>query len=437
MYKYFFQIFLVFFIFSSEKSFGILSIDIDSGKIQKQKILFVGLDKNLESDSYITEIIRNDLNNSGLFETYFNKNLGINEGELRFEKNKFEILNQKEISFLVFIDLDSNSKNLFLDYRIWNVSLKKNILEKRIRVSSSEIRKLAHSISDDLYFSSTGFSGYFNTRIFYVSESGPKERRIKKLAVMDYDGYNNQFLSDGKFLILTPRISSDNSKILYVSYQKKIPRIFMLDLESMRHFDLLDMKGISSAPRFAFYNNNLITAAISDFGNTNIFEFNLSNGFSRKLTNNSFINTSPSYSPDNNQIIFSSDRLGKGNSQIFLMNSNGFNQEKISKGPGQYFNPVFSPNGEWIAFTKLLQGNFYIGIMKKNGSEERILAGGYMLESPCWCPNSRLIVFSSTNKSNLSSLYMVDISGKFHQKILLKNDNDEQNLGFSDPMWSN
>lgn len=435
MRKIFFQIFIFFLINLTNNTFGILSVDIDSGKIQKQKVLFVGFDKNFEPEAYVSEIIRNDLNSSGFFETYFNKDLGFDEEDLRFDQKKFDLLNQKEISFLVFVDFESNSRNLFIHYRIWNVNLKKNVLEKSVRFSQSDIRKLAHSVSDDLYFSSTGFSGYFNTKIFYISEDGPRERRVKKLAVMDYDGFNNKFLTDGRFLILTPRISSDNSKILYVSYQKKIPRVFMLDLDSMKHFDLLSMNGISSAPRFAFYNNHLMTAAISDFGNTNIFKFDLLSGASKKLTNNTFINTSPSYSPDNHKIIFSSDRLGKGNSQIFIMRSDGSDQVRISKGQGQYFNPVFSPNGEWVAFTKLLGGNFYIGIMRENGSEERILAGGYMLESPCWCPNSKLLVFSSTSKSNHSSLYMVDISGRFHQKISLKESSSV--ASFTDPMWAN
>jgi TolB protein len=429
--KYFFLIFFIFF-GKSIDVFAILSVDIDSGKIQKQKILVVGLDKNLEEQSYISNVIRNDLNNSNLFDVYFNKNIIFDESELSFDKKKFDSFLKKEISFVVFAEIESNSRDFFVHYRIWNVNSRKLAMEKSSRFKLSEIRKLAHSLSDDLYFSSTGFSGYFNTKIFYIAEQGDFQQKIKKLAVMDYDGFNNRFLTDGRFLILTPRISSDQSKILYVSYQKKIPRIFMLDLNSMRHSDLLEVSGISSAPRFAFYNNNLILTAISQSGNTNIFKFDLTQNALKKLTNNQFINTSPSYSPDNHQIIFSSDRLGKGNSQIFIMRSDGQNQVRISSGMGQYFDPVFSPNGEWIAFTKLLKGNFYIGIMRVDGSEEKILAGGYMLESPCWCPNSKLISFSSSNKENQSSLYIVDISGKFHQKIFIQS---PSRLNATDPIW--
>lgn len=437
--KFFIKTLIIFIlIFFNEKNnaFSILSVDIDSGIIKKEKLLVVNLGHSSFEEEYIDHIMTMDINYAEMFDIHNLKERGFNDYSHAVDALEEKII-KDNISFVLIKNTRSDSKDIFVEYKIWNPYSKKIILERKIRLNKSGLRKIGHHISDDLYFILNGVPGFFNTKIFYIHEEAINNKKRKKIASMDYDGYNNRFLTDDRFLILTPRISSDNSKILYVSYQNRIPRVFMLDILKNRHFDILNIGGITSAPRFMNNNNNIIVASVSDMGRTNIFEFDILRNSKRQLTNNNSINTSPFYANNNRNIIFSSDILGKSNSQIFMIDKNNpGNMKRLSHGDGKYFNPVFSPNNEYIAFTKLLNGNFYIGIMRSDGSNERILAGGYMLESPCWSPNGRVVMFSNTDRNGNSSLYIVDINGKFHKKIK-KPDGFNNRISMTDPIWIN
>lgn len=402
---------------------AILSIDIDNGNIQPANVAILGL----QSDPRIQSVVSNDLNNSGLFKVtnLYHENISLDG------RPNFDVWLKHDINFLLVCDVLSDDKVIQIKYRVWNIFTKQHVAGKFIEIDREKWRQLSHIVADQVYESSTSDEGYFNTRILYISESGAFDKRLGRLAIMDYDGENHQFVTSAKNMILTPRISSDNKKIMYMSYADKNPKVFLYDREQNRHKPLVDFDGMTSAPRFGF-NTNIALLALSKDGATNIYKFDINNFVKKQLTNNEYINTSPSYSPDNKFIVFNSDRAGSP--QLYVMRNDGSDQKRISFGFGRYLNPVWSPKGDYIAFIKLLNGSFYLGIMRPNGSDEKILANAYLIESPSWSPNGRLLIFSTTNRksdNNLkkSNLYMVDITGKYHRVIKTQGD-------AADPMWS-
>lgn len=426
-YKIFLFLFLIF--LNHKNSYAILSVDIDSGNIQPINISMLGMhNKDLMAEGMdIESVIRNDLNNSSLFKVNHN-----NYDNLRLDTLPvFKLWMKNDTNFVLVGNVEKHGRSIQVKYRIWNIFNKKQVGGKIIEIDQRRWRQVAHMIADDIYEAATGDPGYFNTRVLYVAESGPFNKRIKRLAIMDYDGENHSYVTSEKYMILTPRISSDGRRIMYMSYAHKIPKVYLFDRATNSHEPLGDFDGMTSAPRFGF-NTNIALLAMSKNGATNIFKFDINNFAKKQLTSNEFINTSPSYSPDNQFIIFNSDR--SGSPQIYVMRNDGSDQKRISFGEGRYLNPVWSPNGDYIAFIKILRGTFYIGIMRPNGDEEKILASGHMIESPSWSPNGRLLIFTSTTRGGQNSLpksrlYMVDITGRHHK--LVKTPGDA-----TDPMWS-
>ncbi len=292
-------------------------------------------------------------------------------------------------------------------------------------------RRIAHLISDEIYSRLTGESGYFDTRVVYVAESGPPKARVKRLAIMDQDGENHKFLTDGSKLVLTPRFSPDSQDILYMSFAGKTPRVHLRDLQTGREEVLGRFEGMSFAPRFN-HNGSRIVMSIARDGNSEIFEMDIRSREMRRLTDNPGIDTSPSYSPDGDRIVFNSDR--GGSQQLYTMNANGGNVQRISFGEGRYGTPVWSPRGDLIAFTKMAGGQFYIGVMRPDGSGERTISSSYLEEGPTWAPNGRVIMFtrqgrSSRSRAGISRLYTIDVTGWNLREVITPMD-------ASDPAWS-
>ncbi len=289
-------------------------------------------------------------------------------------------------------------------------------------------RRMAHKVSDAVYSRLTGEKGYFDSRIVFVAESGPKDARRKRLALMDYDGANVQNLTDDRAIVLAPRFSPDNSKVLYTSYETGMPRVFLLDLRSMRRKSIDELPGMTFAPRFS-PDGKTALVSLSDRGNTDIYSVSLANGRRTRLTTSPSIETAPSYSPDGRQIVFESDRAGT--QQLYIMSASGGEARRISFGAGRYGTPVWSPRGDLIAFTKMNKGRFHIGVMRLDGSEERLLTASFLDEGPTWSPNGRVLMFfrETRGANGAPSLFSVDISGRNLKKI--------STPGFgSDPSWS-
>lgn len=314
------------------------------------------------------------------------------------------------------------------EFRLWDVAAGKQLVGQQYGTDANSWRRVAHIISDAVYSKITGVGGYFDTRIAFVDESGPKERRKKRLAVMDQDGANVRYLTAGDAAIVSPRYSPVTQDIAYmVQAQSQQPRVQVINLETGSRRVVGDFNDMSSSPRFSPDGRRLVLA-LQEGGNSNIYAMDLGSKGTTRLTNSSAIDTSPSYSPDGSQIVFESDRGGK--QQIYVMGADGSGQRRISFGDGSYSQPAWSPRGDLIAFTKQKPGGFAIGVMKPDGSGERVLTEGYHNEGPTWAPNGQyLVIFRDPGGQAGGKLFMIDVTGKVNVPIPTPS-------YASDPSWS-
>ncbi|SEN37675.1 TolB protein [Loktanella fryxellensis] len=289
-------------------------------------------------------------------------------------------------------------------------------------------RRMAHKVADAAYSRITGEGGYFDSRVVYVAEEGPKDNRQKRLAIMDFDGANTQFLTDSSTIVLAPRFSPSGDRVLYTSYESGFPRINLLDVGSVTKRQVATAEGeMAFSPRFS-QDGQRVVYSIANGGNTDLYISDLNSGGSTRLTNAPSIETAPSFSPDGSEIVFESDR--SGGSQIYIMSAGGGEPRRVSFGEGRYGTPVWSPRGDLIAFTKQNAGQFHIGVMRTDGSEERLLTTSFLDEGPTWSPNGRVLMFTRETQGagGTSALYSVDISGRNLQPVPVSG-------GASDPAW--
>ena len=336
---------------------------------------------------------------------------------------KAQALVQSEIT-------EVDNDNLKVDFRLWDVVSQQQLLGESFTTTKNNWRRIAHKISDVIYERLTGEKGYFDTRIVYVSENGPMTKRVKRLAIMDQDGENHRFLTNGRYMTLTPRFSPNMQKITYLSYVGAMPKVYIMDVETGKQELLGHFPGMTFAPVFSPDSSKVLLSFASN-GNTEIYEMDLRRKTTKQLTKHPAIDTSPSYSPDGEKIVFNSDR--GGDQQLYVMNADGSDVKRISFGRGRYATPVWSPRGDYIAFTKMANKQFYIGVMYPDGSGERILASGYLVEGPTWSPNGRVLMYFRQDKGYRGSapvkLYSIDLTGYNEQQIITPADG-------SDPAWS-
>ncbi|MEO1733993.1 MAG: Tol-Pal system beta propeller repeat protein TolB [Pseudomonadota bacterium] len=331
---------------------------------------------------------------------------------------------------LVVGEVSVSGQNLVVRFRLYDV-FSGNELGSGLQFTGSTAgwRRMAHKVSDAIYSRITGESGYFDSRVVFVSESGPKDERRKRLAIMDYDGANVQYLTDSASIVLAPRFSPSGDRVLYTSYETGFPRIYVLDVGRVQRRVLEQQAGtMSFAPRFA-PDGRTVVYSLSEGGNTDIYTMTVSSGASKRLTSAPSIETAPSFSPDGARIVFESDR--SGTQQLYIMPANGGTAQRISFGQGRYGTPVWSPRGDLIAFTKQNRGRFHIGVMRTDGSEERLLTASFLDESPTWSPNGRVIMFTRETQGadGRAALYSVDVSGRNLRRVPTPD-------GGSDPSWS-
>ena len=289
-------------------------------------------------------------------------------------------------------------------------------------------RRMSHKVADAVYSRITGEGPYFDSRVVHVAETGPKNDRKKRLAIMDY-GANVQFLTDSSSIVLAPRFSPTGDRVLYTSYETGFPKIYVLDVASVNRRTLSTPEGtMSFAPRFA-PNGQTVVYSLTQGGNTDIYSLDIGSGQSTRLTQAPSIETAPGFSPDGSKIVFESDR--SGSQQLYIMPVSGGEPTRISFGQGRYGTPVWSPRGDLIAFTKQSKGRFHIGVMRTDGSEERLLTASFLDEGPTWAPNGRVIMFTreTQGEQGAAALYSGDISGRNLKKVRTEG-------AASDPSWS-
>tara|TARA_B100001057_G_C22793128_1_gene928437 strand:+ start:151 stop:1452 length:1302 start_codon:yes stop_codon:yes gene_type:complete len=428
--KFFFA-FLIFISFSARSE---LRIDITQGNLNPIPVAILEFNssnsESREISSNINIVISNNLERSGLF-SILPKKLFFNTS-LSFEKKPiFEDWKITTAQGLVHGKLNLRNEKIDIEFRLWDVLSQKQMVAQKLSTEKSNWRRIAHVISDIIYQRITGESGYFDSRIVYISESGPKSNRKKRLAIIDQDGANHKFLTDGSYLALTPRFSPAAQEVAYLSYNNTVPRIFLLDLNTGKQKILGDFPGMTFSPRYSPDGKKLVMSLAKN-GNTDIYEMNLETLKMKRLTFYDGIDTAPSYSPDGDFITFESDR--SGSQKIYIMNLKTKKVKRISFGKGKYATPVWSPRGDLIAFTKLLGGEFYIGVMYADGKGERVVYKSYLVEGPSWSPNGRVIAFYNQSKFSGGKISnpkvkMIDLTGINLRELVTPSD-------ASDPAWS-
>ena len=415
-----------------------LRIDITRGKVEPMPIAITEFQAQTPDDSRfgkdISGVVSADLERSGLFRPVDPKAFIDPKPPLgappRFAD--WRVINAQAMVHGQVRTLPDGQ--LQVDFRLWDVLAGQQMEGASMTGTPAQgiWRKLAHRISDAIYKRITGEDGYFDTRIVYIAETGPLTRRIKRLATMDQDGANHQFLTDGSSLALTPRFSPSQQEITFLSYHNNTPRVYIYNMQTGRQEVLGDFPGMTFAPRFSPDGNGVIMSMAKD-GNSEIYSMDLRTRRVTQLTTNSFIDTAPSFSPDGRRIAFESDR--GGTQQIYIMDANGGNVERISFGQGRYATPVWSPRGDLIAFTKQFQGTFYIGVMRPDGKGERQLAQGFLVEGPTWAPNGRVLMFykqipwDRTGSGGGKRIFSIDLTGFNERELVTPVDG-------SDPAWS-
>jgi len=321
---------------------------------------------------------------------------------------------------------------LRVEFRLWDVVAETQMVGLAYSTVPENWRRIAHKISDAIYKRVTGENGYFDTRVVYIAESGPVNRRVKRLAIMDQDGANHQFLTDGDTLVLTPRFSPTTQEITYMSYYGNLPRVYIFNIDSGRQEVLGEFPGMTFAPRFSPDGRRLIMSMAKD-GNSEVYTMDLDTRRVRRLTFHSAIDTSPGFSADGRHVVFNSDR--GGSQQLYVMDADGSDVRRISFGKGRYATPVWSPRGDLIAFTRIYKGRFFIGVMRPDGTGERLLSEGYLVESPTWAPNGRVLMYfrqrpaDARGRGGETRLYSIDLTGENERLIVTPMD-------ASDPAWS-
>tara|TARA_B100001989_G_scaffold120016_1_gene84564 strand:+ start:617 stop:1942 length:1326 start_codon:yes stop_codon:yes gene_type:complete len=412
-----------------------VEIDVTEGKIEPLPIAIVEFNQeNKNEDNYsskIQNIISNNLGNTGLFKILPNDSFLQSESEVFFQP-LFSDWKLIDANFLVSGKVTLENNRLKVNFKLWDVYQEKLVINKNISgVSRSDWRILSHIISNLIYEKITGEKGYFDTKLVYVAEEGTQEKKIKKLAIMDYDGNNHEILTDGNELVLTPRFSPDGKNIVFLKYKNNKASVYLMNIKSRKTKILGNFSGMSFAPRFD-PNGKKIIFSLTDRGKSNIFIQNLENNEKFQVTNNKYINTSPYFSPDGNKIVFSSDRAGKQNLYIKGIKTISSKVERITYGKGNYATPAWSPRGDYIAFTKSYRKKFFIGLIKTNGKGERLISEGYLTDGPSWSPNGRTLVFFKTvkniNNQYETKLFTIDITGNLEKELITP-------YQASDPDW--
>ena len=410
---------------------AVLNIDINRGynepiPVAIEKFEVISRDANQLARS-ITAVIKNDLENSGLFriirENAFLENISFTSTPNFSNWRKINA----NVLVLGQVEEVAGTNTLKTNFKIWDPYKERDFISGTLKIDKRFWRRVAHRIADSVYHCITGDKGYFDSQILFVAESGSMHNRKKRLAVMDQDGASFRYITNNTEMILNPRFDHKSHRVIYMSYSNQIPQVFLLDIPTGRNSLIGHFPGMSFAPRFAPDGFNAILSLAKN-GTTSIYEINLNTKSARKIVGDiGSISTSPSYSPDGQYITFNSDR--SGGRQLYVIDRNGNNLRRISFGQGSYATPVWSPRGDYIAFTKIYRGMFYIGVMKPDGSGERLLTSSWYEEAPTWSPNGRVIMFYRKDKQGYGKIYAVDITGD-NERII------PTPVAAVDPAWS-
>ncbi len=372
----------------------------------------------------LAQVVEDDLRNTGLFKTRGPAaSRGIAYSEVTAPN--YGSWNGNQAIIQGYVRANGNG-SLTVGCYLYDVLLQSELVRQGFVVSPADWRRAAHKCADAVYSKLTGEGPYFDSQVVYVAETGPKNKRRKQLAIMDQDGANHRFLTNGQSIVLTPRMSPKQNAIVYMSYTQRKPAIYVYDMGTRENRLLVSNVSLSFAPRFSPDGRHVLFS-MAQAGNTDIYRIASAGGEPQRLTNSPGIDTGGSYSPDGSKIVFESDR--SGTQQLYVMNADGSNQHRISFGGGRYATPVWSPRGDLIAFTRTGGGAFRIGVMNPGGGGEKLLTNSWGDEAPSWSPNGRVLMFfRSAQGSGRPDLWSVDLTGTNARRIPTP-------LDGSDPSW--
>ena len=406
---------------------AVVELDITQGNVQPLPIAISNFQSRDGLGGKISGIVSADLKRSGLFApidpaAFIQKDLG---PDVSPNFQDWTVINA-QVLVVGRVSPEADGR-LRVEFRLWDTVAGQQLDGQQFYTNPENWRRVGHIIADAIYERITGEKGYFDSRVVFVAESGGKVDRVKRLAIMDQDGANVRYLTDGSDLVLTPRFSPNRQEITYMSFGNGEPRVYLLQLETGQREIVGNFPGMTFSPRFS-PDGQKVVMSLQQNGNANIYAMDLRSRATTRLTSTTAIDTSPSFSPDGSRIVFESDRGGR--QQLYTMGADGSNQQRISFGDGTYSTPVWSPRGDLVAFTKQTGGQFQIGVMRPDGSGERILTSGFHNEGPTWAPNGRVLMYFGDQKgAGGPQLHSIDLTGY--------NDQIVKTPGYaSDPAWS-
>jgi TolB protein len=413
--------------FGGQPARALVEIDINKGNVEPLPIAITDFIASDGIGADISGVIAADLKRSGLFAPVdkgaFIEKVSNPDVAPRFED--WRVINAQAV--VIGRVVEETGGRLRAEFRLWDTFAGEQMAGEQFFTNRDNWRRVAHIIADSIYERLTGEKGYFDTRVVFVDETGPKENRVKRLAIMDQDGANVRYLTRGDDIVLTPRFSPTRQEVTYMDFAGAEPHVYLLQLETGQRELVGDFPGMTFSPRFSPDGQRVIMS-LEQGGNANIYSMDLRTRQTTRLTSSDAIDTSPSYSPDGSRIVFESDRGGR--QQLYVMGANGGEPQRISFGNGSYSTPVWSPRGDLIAFTKQSGGQFSIGVMKPDGSGERILTTGFHNEGPTWAPNGRVLMFfRQAAGAGGPRLFSIDLTGRNEQQIPTPD-------FASDPAWS-
>ncbi len=412
-----------------------LKVDIVAGGVDPISVAVqrfdYGAGVKVSDAQMVREVLEADLKSTGLFRI---TNLESHPEKVKLNKMpEFDLWKAIKSDVLVQSEMSVVGGKYKIVFYVWDVNSGEQIEAMSLITTKKSVRRMAHIMADGIYERLTGEIGYFDTQIALIAESGPVDERTKRLAIMDQDGHGFRYMSAEDSFILSPNFSPNMGTVLFLSYYNDDPMIWSLDMVTGEQKRLGKFGGMNFSPRFS-PDGKKIALSLVKKGNTNIYEYTIETKKLKQLTFGDAIDTSPSYSPDGTQMAFNSNRTGK--QQIHVLDLESGKEKRITYGSGKYATPAWSPDGQFIAFTKIANNTFYVGIMNPQGKNEKILAGGWFMESPTWAPGSRRIVYYETEKimddmERISHIRSVDITGQNVYDIKLP-----EGVGGSMPAWS-
>ena len=401
-----------------------IEVDINQGNLKPVPIAIPAFSGGRGGD--IAGVISANLEQSGLFAPVNPAAFPERNLDIAIQPN-FEAWKTIDTQVLVNGQVTTEGDGrLRVDFRLWDIGSGAQLLGLQFTSTPENWRRVAHKISDQVYQRLTGESGYFDTRVVFIAESGARGKRVKRLSIMDQDGANNSYLTDGSYIVMTPRFSANSQEITYMALRPTGSSIYLFNISTGRQETLGRFPGMVFAPRFSPHGDRVVFS-VEKNGNSDLYLMDLRSRSQTRLTSDPGIDTSGSFSPNGGQIVFNSDR--GGSPQLYVMNADGSGVRRISRGGGRYTTPVWSPRGDFIAFTKQAGGVFHIGVMKPDGSDERILTTSYLDEGPTWAPNGRVLMFFREGRGTEPRLWNVDITGRILRPAPYRGSG-------SDPAWS-